>query len=68
MHQLQELDGKFNITQSTHAQLQLAMLEFCRNISQHAAAHGLDVFHKGLALGGRPHHRANLIQIVLPQW
>ena len=65
MHQLQELDSKFDIAQAAHAQLELAVLELCGNIGQHSAAHGLYVLNKRLALRRRPHHRANLVQIVL---
>ena len=65
MDQLQELDRKFDIAQAAHAQLELAVLELRGNIGQHAAAHGLYVLNKGLALRRRPHHRSDLVQIVL---
>ena len=67
MHQLQQLHREFDIAQPADAQLELAVFELIRHIIQYAPAHGLDVFHEGIALRGRPHHRPNLFQIVLPQ-
>ena len=54
MHELQQLDGEFDVAQSAAAQLDLPLFLIGRNVLGDAAAHGADGFDKALPAGRGP--------------
>ena len=65
VHQLEQLDCELYIAQTALPQFELAKAHLFRDVLEHAAAHSLYVFNKGLPLRGSPHHGPDLAHIIL---
>ena len=64
VHQLQELDGEFDVAQTSAAEFEFTLTQFGGNHFLDASTHGLDFGDEVLALGGDPHHRAHRLGVL----
>ena len=67
VHELEQLHGELDVAKPTGAELEFTVAHVCGHVFQHAAAHGLDVFDEGVALGRLPHQWRQRVRVSLSQ-
>ena len=67
VHELEQLDGEFDVAKPAAAQLEFALAQVFRHVLEHAPAHRLDVLDEACALRRLPDQRAQRRDVALPQ-